>query len=53
MDIGRHILAKGFGTVATDYNSIAIKLREDQVIDESVSRIMLVLAENRNRMVHY
>lgn len=53
MDIGRHILAKGFGTVATDYKSIAIKLRENQIIDESVSSTMLVLAGYRNRMVHY
>lgn len=53
MDIGRHILDKGFGTDVVEYKSIAIKLCEKQVISETISKKMLVLAEYRSRIVHY
>ncbi len=53
MDLGRHILAKGFAVDATDYKSIADGLRESGVIDGAMSEKMRILAGYRNRMTHF
>ena len=37
LDLGRHILAKGFGTAASEYKQIPIKLREKGVIAAPVA----------------
>ena len=53
MDIGRHILAKGFATGVTEYKQIASGLREKGVLDQTDSARFRVLAGYRNRMVHF
>lgn len=53
MDLGRHILAKGFATGVTEYKKIASGLREKGVLDQTDSARFRVLAGYRNRMVHF
>ncbi|OGW15633.1 MAG: hypothetical protein A2035_02880, partial [Nitrospirae bacterium GWA2_42_11] len=51
MDIGRHVLAKGFSKVVSEYKDIPVKLRESGVLKEADATIMRELAGYRNRMV--
>jgi len=53
MDLGRHILAKGFGRGVTEYKEIAFYLQEEGVLDKSESALLRILAGYRNRMVHF
>ncbi len=53
LDMGRHVLAKGFGKATVEYKEIASGLRETGIIDESGEKILLKLAGYRNRMVHF
>jgi len=53
MDIGRHVLAKGFSKVVSEYKDIPVKLRESGVLKEADATIMRELAGYRNRMVHF
>lgn len=53
LDIGRHLLAKGFGEAASEYKKIASKLREQDVLTEVEVEILYNLAGYRNRMVHF
>jgi uncharacterized protein YutE (UPF0331/DUF86 family) len=53
LDLGRHILAKGFGRAALEYKDIARILGEEGVLDESASQLLTRLAGYRNRMVHF
>jgi len=53
LDIGRHILAKGFGQGVTEYKEIAAGLRDRQVLNAQVAALLIQLAGYRNRMVHY
>ena len=52
-DIGRHILAKGFGTGVSEYRAIADGLKEKGVLGDEQAAIMKILAGYRNRMVHF
>lgn len=53
LDLGRHILAKGFGCAVTEYKDIGNKLAEVNVIpDDRVARLRKI-AGYRNRMVHF
>jgi len=52
-DIGRHILAKGFGYPATEYREIAKVLLEKKVLEESEANLLREMAGYRNRMVHF
>lgn len=52
-DMGRHILAKGFGEAVTEYKMIATKLSERQVFSASELDLMRRLAGYRNRLVHF
>jgi uncharacterized protein YutE (UPF0331/DUF86 family) len=52
-DIGRHILAKGYGLGISQYKEIATKLREKGIISEKEMALMQVLAGYRNRLVHF
>jgi uncharacterized protein YutE (UPF0331/DUF86 family) len=52
-DIGRHILARGYGLGVSEYKEIAIRLHERDVLDESESKLLQVLAGYRNRLVHF
>lgn len=53
LDLGRHILAKCFGIVATEYKDIGRKLHSAQVITEAEGDRMRRLAGYRNRLVHF
>ncbi len=53
MDLGRHVLAKGFGRAVVEYKEIATALAETQVLTEDESNLFRILAGYRNRMVHF
>jgi len=53
MDLGRHILAKGFGKVVTEYKEIPVRLHREGVLQEADATLMRELAGYRNRMVHF
>ena len=53
LDLGRHILAKGFGRGVTQYKEIATALGEEGVLEEGDVIGMRTLAGYRNRMVHF
>ena len=53
MDLGRHILAKGFGKVVAEYKEISQELNRVDVLEATDARLMRELAGYRNRMVHF
>lgn len=53
MDIGRHLLAKGFGRGVSEYKEIASGLAEVGVLTEWEGDKFRVFAGYRNRMVHF
>lgn len=53
LDLGRHILARGFGHAVVEYKEIAVRLREKGVLGESEAGLLRELAGYRNRMVHF
>jgi uncharacterized protein YutE (UPF0331/DUF86 family) len=53
LDLGRHILAKGFGTPAVEYKQVARVLEHVGILDESNAQLLERLAGYRNRMVHF
>lgn len=53
LDLGRHVLAKGFGQPAAEYRDIPRYLAEHSVIDEAGALGWLKMAGYRNRMVHF
>ncbi|MFN3492621.1 MAG: type VII toxin-antitoxin system HepT family RNase toxin, partial [Anaerolineales bacterium] len=52
-DLGRHILAKGFGEAVTEYKEIAIALNRRNIIANEDLLLMQKLAGYRNRLVHF
>ncbi len=53
LDLGRHVLAKGFSIVVDEYREIGTKLYEEGVIDENGRLLLRQMAGYRNRMVHF
>jgi uncharacterized protein YutE (UPF0331/DUF86 family) len=53
LDLGRHILAKGFGRGPAEYKEVAIGLARAQVLGESQGALLVRLAGYRNRLVHF
>ncbi len=53
LDLGRHILARGFGQGATEYKEIASGLAEHGVLGPADADRLRVLAGYRNRLVHF
>jgi uncharacterized protein YutE (UPF0331/DUF86 family) len=53
LDLGRHILAKGFGKGVTGYEQIARQLRASGVLSEGEAALLEDMAGYRNRMVHF
>jgi len=53
LDMGRHILAKGFGKAVVEYKEIPIKLREEGILNEIETDLLREMAGYRNRMVHF
>jgi len=52
-DIGRHVLARGFGRGDVEYREIAAGLGATGVLDTEQSALMRRLAGYRNRLVHF
>lgn len=53
LDLGRHVVARGFGDGVSEYKAIADALRKYAVLDDSDADLLRVLAGYRNRMVHF
>lgn len=53
LDLGRHILAKGFGSPTTEYKAIADELGQREMISEAERATFLKMAGYRNRLVHF
>jgi uncharacterized protein YutE (UPF0331/DUF86 family) len=53
LDLGRHVLAKGFGRVVPEYAAIADELAAQGILTADDARKLRVIARYRNRMVHF
>jgi uncharacterized protein YutE (UPF0331/DUF86 family) len=53
LDLGRHVLAKGFGRVVPEYAAIADELAVQGILTADDARKLRVMARYRNRMVHF
>jgi uncharacterized protein YutE (UPF0331/DUF86 family) len=53
LDLGRHILAKGFGEGVSEYKEIARGLHRQDVLDDAAAELLETMAGYRNRMVHF
>jgi uncharacterized protein YutE (UPF0331/DUF86 family) len=52
LDLGRHLLAKGFGIAAVEYKAIPRRLAEVGVLDAQRAVLLNEMAGYRNRLVH-
>jgi uncharacterized protein YutE (UPF0331/DUF86 family) len=53
LDLGRHILAKGFAVPTPEYKQIPHELHKRGVIPSDLTERFLQMAGYRNRMVHF
>jgi uncharacterized protein YutE (UPF0331/DUF86 family) len=53
LDLGRHVLAKGFGRVVPEYAAIADELATQGILTVDDARKLRLMARYRNRMVHF
>jgi uncharacterized protein YutE (UPF0331/DUF86 family) len=53
LDLGRHVLAKGFGRAVVEYKDIPLQLRENGVLGEREAGLLRDMAGYRNRLVHF
>jgi uncharacterized protein YutE (UPF0331/DUF86 family) len=53
LDLGRHLLAKGFGLVVMEYKEIPQGLEQVGIPTSDEARLMREMAGYRNRMVHF
>jgi len=53
LDLGRHILAKGFGQAVIEYKEIALALSDKGVLTVKERELLREMAGYRNRMVHF
>ena len=53
LDLGRHILAKGFGIGVSEYREIAVRLEEQRVLSVDEAALLRAMAGYRNRLVHF
>lgn len=52
LDLGRHVLAKGFGRGAPEYGDVPRLLREEEVLSADLADRFKQMAGYRNRLVH-
>jgi uncharacterized protein YutE (UPF0331/DUF86 family) len=52
LDLGRHVLAKGFGLPVAEYAAIAEQLGAKGVVASDLAARMKLMASYRNRLVH-
>lgn len=53
IDLGRHVLAKGFGKVVPDYAAVADELAARGILPPESAAKLRLMARYRNRMVHF
>ncbi len=53
LDLGRHILAKGFARGVAEYKAIASALEEEGVLTPADAELLIRLAGYRNRIAHF
>lgn len=53
LDLGRHILAKGFAEAIVEYKEIAVKLSNRGVLPGEEAELLRKMAGYRNRLVHF
>jgi uncharacterized protein YutE (UPF0331/DUF86 family) len=53
LDLGRHLLAKGFGQAVSEYKEIANALHEAGLLTAEEARLMRDIAGYHNRLVHF
>ena len=53
LDLGRHILTKGFSLGVSEYKEIATRLGEQGVLSQGEAELLRTLAGYRNRLVHF
>ncbi len=53
LDLGRHILAKGFAIAATEYKDIGQELSAQGIVTRDQADLLRRIAGYRNRMVHF
>ena len=53
LDLGRHILSKGFGIAVTEYKDIGVKLSEEGILSGTHGTLLRKIAGYRNRMLHF
>ncbi len=53
LDLGRHILVKGFAVAVAEYKEIGSRLHEEGVLSEEQAALFRLIAGYRNRMVHF
>lgn len=53
LDLGRHILAKGFGLTVSEYKEISQGLLQVGVLTKDEAHLMRDMAGYRNRLVHF
>jgi uncharacterized protein YutE (UPF0331/DUF86 family) len=53
LDLGRHVLAKGFGKVVPEYAAVADELAAQGILPQEDARKLRLMARYRNRMVHF
>jgi uncharacterized protein YutE (UPF0331/DUF86 family) len=53
LDLGRHVLAKGFGKVMPEYAAVADGLADQGILPPEEARKLRLMARYRNRMVHF
>ena len=53
LDLGRHVLAKGFGKVVPDYAAVADELAAQGILPPESATKLRLMARYRNRMVHF
>jgi len=53
LDLGRHLLAKGFGRAPVEYKAIADELQAVGLLNLEEARLLRQMAGYRNRMVHF
>lgn len=53
LDLGRHVLAKGFGLAVAEYKDVAMNLVQLGVLDQKKGDLLRQMAGYRNRLVHF
>lgn len=53
LDMGRHVLAKGFALAPVEYKEVASELFNAGVLSETDSALLKKMAGYRNRLVHF